>query len=110
MYGFAPSEKLYLQIFLYNPNILQKIVDLLRSGSILGTEFRVFEAHLPYIMKLFIDYNLYGMSTLKLSKATFRKLPTSHKKIIWNEKEIEMKMNSGTKYFLSESNSNYEDR
>ena len=76
----------------------------------MGTEFKVLEAHLPYVMKLFIDYNLYGMSTIKLSKATFRKIPTSHKKINWNGKEVEIKLNSGSKHFLFESVSNYEER
>ena len=82
---------------------MAKIVDLLRSGAIMGREFKIFEAHLPYVMKFFIDYNLCGMGQLKLSKASFRKIPFEIKKLMWNTELIEIKLEKRKrKYFTSQ--------
>jgi len=51
---------------------MTKIVNLMRSGSILGTQFDVYEAHIPYLLQIFIDYNLYGMGFVNFSKIKFR--------------------------------------
>jgi DNA polymerase zeta len=31
------------------------------------------EAHIPYLLQLFIDYNLYGMNLINLAAVKFRK-------------------------------------
>lgn len=40
--------------------------NLLQGGLILGKQFQPHESHIPYILKFFIDYNLFGMSYLHI--------------------------------------------
>ena len=63
-YGFHQGEHQFLRIQLYNPNLLRRVSNLLQSGKILGKQFQPHESHIPYILKFFIDYNLFGMSYL----------------------------------------------
>ena len=32
-----------------------------------------YEAHIPYLLQLFIDYNLYGMNMLNVAAVKFRR-------------------------------------
>ena len=63
-YGYHQGEHQFLRIQLYNPNLLRRVSNLLQSGTILGKQFQPHESHIPYILKFFIDYNLFGMSYL----------------------------------------------
>ena len=65
-YGYHKSEHQFLRIQLYNPNLLRRMSNLLQSGMILGKQFQPHESHIPYILKFFIDYNLFGMSYLHI--------------------------------------------
>ena len=71
-YGFYPCERLFLKVFLYNPQLQTRIVNLLRSGAIMAKFFQVFEAHIPFTLQVFIDYNLYGMGMVHLDNVRFR--------------------------------------
>jgi DNA polymerase zeta len=51
---------------------LPKIAGLIRSGAILNTKFEIFEAHIPFLLQVFVDYNLYGMGYINLQKINFR--------------------------------------
>lgn len=63
-YGFHSNEHQYFRIELYNPNLIKRTAGLLLSGNILGKMFQPHESHIPYILRFFIDFNLFGMSYL----------------------------------------------
>jgi DNA polymerase elongation subunit (family B) len=71
-YGYHEEEKLFLKIYLYNPFMSNRVIELLQGGAILNCPFQPHEAHIPYLLQFFIDYNLYGMSFIDLSAIKFR--------------------------------------
>jgi hypothetical protein len=52
---------------------LFRICELLQSGAIMNKFYQPHEAHIPYLLQLFIDYNLYGMNLINLAAVKFRK-------------------------------------
>lgn len=111
-YGYYAEERAFLKVVLfvdflyflftpsrYNPQMVGRIANLLRSGAILGTPFypcEVFfvskcnyikKAHIPFLLQLFIDYNLFGMGFINLSKVSFRNpVPRVNRVVEWNKK------------------------
>jgi len=71
-YGYHVGYSYFLKIYLFNPDYESRIVDLMRSGAVMKTEFQPFEAHVPFRLQFFIDYNLYGMGWLELEDALLR--------------------------------------
>ncbi|KAF9430485.1 DNA polymerase zeta [Podila epigama] len=71
-YGYHVGYSYFLKIYLFNPDFESRIVDLMRSGAIMATHFQPFEAHVPYRLQFFIDFNLFGMGWLELEDALFR--------------------------------------
>ncbi|CRK90677.1 CLUMA_CG004378, isoform A [Clunio marinus] len=63
-YGYHQNEHQFLRLQLYNPNLVKRTSNLLQSGTIMSKQFQPHESHIPYILKFFIDYNLFGMSYL----------------------------------------------
>ena len=43
-----------------------------QSGAVLGRRFQPYESHVPYLLQVKVDFNLYGMGFLRLAKALFR--------------------------------------
>ncbi|KAF9315501.1 DNA polymerase zeta [Podila horticola] len=72
-YGYYVGYSYFLKIYLFNPDFESRIVELMRSGAIMATHFQPFEAHVPYKLQFFIDYNLYGMGWLELEDALLRR-------------------------------------
>ena len=62
-----------MKIYLYNPAMVKRICELLQSGAIMNKFYQPHEAHIPYLLQLFIDYNLYGMNLINLAAVKFRK-------------------------------------
>ncbi|KAF9185070.1 DNA polymerase zeta [Haplosporangium sp. Z 11] len=71
-YGYHVGYSCFLKIYLFNPDFESRIVDLMRSGAVMGTQFQPFEAHVPFRLQFFIDFNLYGMGWLELEDALLR--------------------------------------
>ncbi|KAG0198603.1 DNA polymerase zeta [Mortierella sp. GBA30] len=71
-YGYHVGYSYFLKIYLFNPDFENRIVDLMRSGAVMGTQFQPFEAHIPFKLQFFIDYNLYGMGWIELEDALLR--------------------------------------
>ncbi|KAF9173245.1 DNA polymerase zeta [Mortierella sp. AD011] len=71
-YGYHVGYSCFLKIYLFNPDFESRIVDLMRSGAVMGTRFQPFESHIPFKLQFFIDYNLYGMGWLELEEALLR--------------------------------------
>lgn len=71
-YGYHAKEKHFMKIYLYNPQMVKRVCDLLQSGAVMNKMYQPHEGHIPYLLQLFIDYNLYGMNLLNLSAVKFR--------------------------------------
>ncbi|KAL4099442.1 hypothetical protein PRIC1_007247 [Phytophthora ramorum] len=71
-YGYHPKPKLFVQIFLYNPRVVSSVVQLLESGCVGERRFQPYEAHVPFLLQVFADYNIEGMNTVAFSHVKFR--------------------------------------
>uniref|UniRef100_A0AAX7UZ75 DNA polymerase zeta catalytic subunit n=1 Tax=Astatotilapia calliptera TaxID=8154 RepID=A0AAX7UZ75_ASTCA len=72
-YGYHAKEKLFMKIYLYNPQMVKRVCELLQSGAVMNKSYQPHEGHIPYLLQLFIDYNLYGMNLVNLAAVKFRK-------------------------------------
>ncbi|KAJ7038190.1 hypothetical protein C8F04DRAFT_371528 [Mycena alexandri] len=66
-YGFHSSYSPFLKVHLANPTFLNRAVTILRSGTVMGTHFRIFESHLSFALQFMADFGLYGCGNLNLS-------------------------------------------
>ncbi|KAL4233690.1 DNA polymerase zeta catalytic subunit [Mactra antiquata] len=73
MYGYHDKEQQFLKIYFYSPSMIKKAADLLLGGAVLNKPFQPHEAHIPYTLQLFIDYNLYGMNMINVAAVKFRR-------------------------------------
>ncbi len=61
-----------------DPNMVKRAALLLMEGRVDSKKWTVFEAHIPYEMHFFSDYNLAGMNYIDISWPNFRSpLPQS---------------------------------
>ncbi|RZF48434.1 hypothetical protein LSTR_LSTR017538, partial [Laodelphax striatellus] len=74
-YGYHEKSHQFLKIYFYNPLIVKKATDLLQNGAVCNKIFQCHEAHLPFILQFFIDYNLHGMSFIQLASVDLRQEP-----------------------------------
>ncbi|XP_061603090.1 DNA polymerase zeta catalytic subunit [Cololabis saira] len=72
-YGYHAQEKHFMKIYLYNPRMVKRVCELLQSGAVMNKTYQPHEGHIPYLLQLFIDYNLYGMNLVHLSAVKFRR-------------------------------------
>ncbi|XP_015276270.1 PREDICTED: DNA polymerase zeta catalytic subunit-like [Gekko japonicus] len=72
-YGYHEKERQFMKIYLYNPAMVKRVCDLLQGGAIMNKFYQAHEAHIPYLLQMFIDYNLYGMNLINLAAVKFRK-------------------------------------
>lgn len=72
-YGYHAKEKHFMKIYLYNPQMVKRVCELLQSGAVMNKCYQPHEGHIPYLLQLFIDYNLYGMNLLNLGAVKFRR-------------------------------------
>ncbi|XP_068432657.1 DNA polymerase zeta catalytic subunit [Clinocottus analis] len=75
-YGYHAKEKHFMKIYLYNPQMVKRVCELLQSGAVMNKSYQPHEGHIPYLLQLFIDYNLYGMNLLNLGAVKFRRAPS----------------------------------
>lgn len=54
----------------------------------MSREFQPHEAHIPYLLQFFADYNLSGMTVLRLSSVSFRFPVPLHRSFVWNDREL----------------------
>ncbi|XP_071956758.1 DNA polymerase zeta catalytic subunit-like [Antedon mediterranea] len=71
-YGYYEEEKLFMKIYFCNPLMVKKAVDLLHGGAIMNKVHQPHEAHIPFLLQFFIDYNLSGMDLVNISAFKFR--------------------------------------
>ncbi|XP_070589453.1 DNA polymerase zeta catalytic subunit [Erythrolamprus reginae] len=73
-YGYHEKERQFMKIYLYNPAMVKRVCELLQGGAVMNKIYQPHEAHIPYLLQLFIDYNLYGMNLINLAAVKFRKI------------------------------------
>ncbi|XP_076819341.1 DNA polymerase zeta catalytic subunit-like isoform X2 [Clavelina lepadiformis] len=71
-YGYHETDEIFLKVYLYQPGDVKRVCELLQAGAIMHRSFQPHEAHIPYILQMFIDYNLYGMNFLHARSCWFR--------------------------------------
>ncbi|XP_044259688.1 DNA polymerase zeta catalytic subunit [Tribolium madens] len=71
-YGYHTREHQFFKIYLFNPNLIRKVSNMLQSEVILGRLYQPHESHIPYILQFMIDYNLHGMSRILLNDLKVR--------------------------------------
>ncbi|NP_001163919.1 REV3 like, DNA directed polymerase zeta catalytic subunit L homeolog [Xenopus laevis] len=72
-YGYHEKEIQFMKIYLYNPAMVKRVSELLQGGAVMNKCYQPHEAHVPYLLQLFIDYNLYGMNLINLAAVKFRR-------------------------------------
>ncbi|XP_039981481.1 DNA polymerase zeta catalytic subunit isoform X2 [Xiphias gladius] len=72
-YGYHAKEKHFMKIYLFNPQMVKRVCELLQSGAVMSKSYQPHEGHIPYLLQLFIDYNLYGMNLVNLGAVKFRR-------------------------------------
>ncbi|XP_019624970.1 PREDICTED: DNA polymerase zeta catalytic subunit-like [Branchiostoma belcheri] len=72
-YGYHEKEQQFMKIYFYNPFMVKKAVDLLQGGAVMNKPYQPHEAHIPFLLQFFIDYNLYGMNYINLGAVKFRR-------------------------------------
>ncbi|XP_053192760.1 DNA polymerase zeta catalytic subunit [Scomber japonicus] len=110
-YGYHAKEKHFMKIYLYNPQMVKRVCELLQSGAVMNKNYQPHEGHIPYLLQLFMDYNLYGMNLVNLAAVKFRRsqskddtpapvpdrqTPTSHPSISPWKSPCTSKLNSST--------------
>ncbi|XP_010511693.1 PREDICTED: DNA polymerase zeta catalytic subunit-like isoform X3 [Camelina sativa] len=76
-YGYHSTEEAFVKIYLYHPPDVARAASLLLSGAVLGKILQPYESHIPFILQFLVDYNLYGMGHVHISKMKFRN-PVPH--------------------------------
>ncbi|XP_061668529.1 DNA polymerase zeta catalytic subunit isoform X2 [Syngnathoides biaculeatus] len=71
-YGYHYKEKHFMKIYLYNPQMVKRVCELLQSGAVMNKIYQPHEGHIPYLLQVFIDFNLYGMNLVNLAAVKFR--------------------------------------
>ncbi|KAG7244176.1 hypothetical protein INR49_004249 [Caranx melampygus] len=72
-YGYHAKEKHFMKIYLFNPQMVKRVCELLQSGAVMSKSYQPHEAHIPYLLQFFMDYNLYGMNLVNLGAVKFRR-------------------------------------
>ncbi|XP_047961033.1 DNA polymerase zeta catalytic subunit isoform X1 [Salvia hispanica] len=88
-YGYHSSEELFVKIYFYHPQDVSRAANLLLVGAVLDKNLQPYESHIPFLLQFLIDYNLYGMGHLHVSKMKFRHpVPDvySHQKLKYSSK------------------------
>lgn len=65
-YGYHKAPVLFIKVTLFDPRLLSRVASALQSGAILDTAFQPYEAHIPFLLQLFVDYNIAGMGYLHI--------------------------------------------
>ncbi|GAA6061348.1 hypothetical protein JCM10212_004829 [Sporobolomyces blumeae] len=71
-YGYHVGYRPFLKIYMVNPQHKKRLSECLRSGAVLGTEFDVFEDHIPFLLQFMLDANLYGCGWVEVGECLFR--------------------------------------
>jgi DNA polymerase zeta len=71
-YGFHSSWSPFLKIIMGDPALVPRAVTILQSGTVMQTQFRIFESHLSFILQFMSDFGLYGCGWMELGEVFIR--------------------------------------
>ncbi|KAL3239115.1 DNA-directed DNA polymerase [Nakaseomyces bracarensis] len=71
-YGYHVGWYAFYKISLLNPNYMETLCNIIRSGIISKVINETYESQYPYLLKFTADYNLFGCSWVNFSKVYFR--------------------------------------
>ncbi|KAL0801003.1 hypothetical protein Bca101_056179 [Brassica carinata] len=74
-YGYHSTEEAFYNS--YHPQDVSRAATLLLAGTVLGRSLQPYESHIPFLLQFLVDYNLYGMGHVHISKMKFRS-PVPH--------------------------------
>ena len=69
-YGYHKFPKLFLKVILHQPSLKTALINIFQGGFWRNTVFQVFEAHISAVQQFMVDYNLFGMDWIIVSKVT----------------------------------------
>ncbi|KAK9830528.1 hypothetical protein WJX72_012277 [[Myrmecia] bisecta] len=98
-YGYHADEQLFIKIILFNPMEVGKVAALMQNGAVLGRSFQPHEAHVPYLLQLKVDFNLYGMGYMRMKRVLFRgSVPEHHQRerTGWRAKPVVVQFEDGS--------------
>ncbi|KAJ3064928.1 DNA polymerase zeta, partial [Podochytrium sp. JEL0797] len=72
-YGFHSKYEYFFKIYLLDPGLQSRVVELLSKGIVMGKQFLTYESHIPYLPQFLIDHNLLGMDYMDVADARFRR-------------------------------------
>ncbi|ORY46572.1 ribonuclease H-like protein [Rhizoclosmatium globosum] len=72
-YGFHSKYSYFLKIYLLDPGLMTRVVELLSKGVVMGKRFQTYESHIPYLPQFMIDHGLLGMDYMDVADARFRR-------------------------------------
>jgi DNA polymerase zeta len=67
-YGFHASYSPFLKILMIDPALVSRAATIMQSGTIMHTQFRIFESHLSYVLQFMCDFGLYGCGWIDLGE------------------------------------------
>lgn len=67
-YGFHAGYSPFLKIYFADPGVVSRAVTIMRSGTVMGTKFRLFESHINFPLQFMCDFALYGCAWLELAQ------------------------------------------
>ena len=67
-YGFHASYSPFLKVLVADPTYTNRIITLLRSGSVMSTRFRIYESHINFTLQFMCDFGLYGCGLIDLQE------------------------------------------
>jgi DNA polymerase zeta len=52
MYGYHENDCSFLKVYLYNPDLIKRLSDLLVNGIIMNETFQPYNSHIPYNLQV----------------------------------------------------------
>ncbi|OQS06869.1 hypothetical protein THRCLA_01100 [Thraustotheca clavata] len=71
-YGYHAQEMFFIKVFYYDPSKCSRLVQIVESGLVANRIFQPFEAHIPYLLQMFVDYHIEGMNYINIRDFKFR--------------------------------------
>ena len=71
-YGFQRAEEPFIELCLVEPRDVRRVCAIVGSGAVNGCAFPAFEAHIPFVLRFLVDWNLFGMNLVRFARALFR--------------------------------------
>ena len=72
-YGYHPRPHSFFKVYLYNPLLVRRASEMLLNGVVMDMKLQPHESHVPYTLQFMMDYEIQGMSFVRLACSKFRR-------------------------------------